>query len=309
MPLDGHGHLVAQGWGGSGSGLRSGSISKPIIIAQKKNLAGVGKDRDEAFPFWDHVFNAAVGAIQIKIAASDSEDSDASDSENNTANFQLKRTSTGILSNRRPPSGISADSGATTPSGSDDASPTPTNLMALAKREAARKGLYARFFRGPVIGPDSNETLVVTDVKVDVKGKGKANVDVQEDVVTTTKACPVEVKSSKKDKKRKRSEDKDQAGSATPHDEEAKADNGTQKKKKKRPKDGAETTTRNTAATVAESEETDDDASHDPTSERQLRKAQRILEKEARRQRKADRAEKRAKKEERAARKAAKVKS
>ena len=53
MPLDGHAHLVAQGWSGKGTGLRSGAIAKPITVIQKKNLGGVGKDRDEAFPFWD----------------------------------------------------------------------------------------------------------------------------------------------------------------------------------------------------------------------------------------------------------------
>ena len=53
MPLDGHSYLVAQGWSGKGSGLRHGSISRPLAIPQKKTLSGLGKDRDEAFPFWD----------------------------------------------------------------------------------------------------------------------------------------------------------------------------------------------------------------------------------------------------------------
>lgn len=53
MPLDGHGHLVKQGWSGKGTGLRNGAIAKPITVIQKKTLAGIGKDRDEAFPFWD----------------------------------------------------------------------------------------------------------------------------------------------------------------------------------------------------------------------------------------------------------------
>lgn len=53
MPLDGHSYLVSQGWRGKGTGLRDGAISRPITVAQKKNLAGLGKDRDEAFPFWD----------------------------------------------------------------------------------------------------------------------------------------------------------------------------------------------------------------------------------------------------------------
>jgi hypothetical protein len=53
MPLDGQSYLIAQGWGGKGTGLRQGAISRPLAIPQKKNLSGLGKDRDEAFPFWD----------------------------------------------------------------------------------------------------------------------------------------------------------------------------------------------------------------------------------------------------------------
>lgn len=90
MPLDGHEYLIRQGWEGKGSGLRHGGISRPIIVAQKKNMGGIGKDRDEAFPFWDQcvsllcfwdrymtyytssVFNAAASAIKVKCYDSDS---------------------------------------------------------------------------------------------------------------------------------------------------------------------------------------------------------------------------------------------
>lgn len=53
MPLNSHSYLVGQGWQGTGKALREGAISRPVVIAQKKSLAGVGKDRDEAYPFWD----------------------------------------------------------------------------------------------------------------------------------------------------------------------------------------------------------------------------------------------------------------
>lgn len=53
MPIDGHAYLVKQGWGGKGTGLRHGAIARPVTVTQKKTLSGVGKDRDEAFPFWD----------------------------------------------------------------------------------------------------------------------------------------------------------------------------------------------------------------------------------------------------------------
>ncbi|KAF8158954.1 hypothetical protein K438DRAFT_1860668 [Mycena galopus ATCC 62051] len=149
MPLDGHSYLVSQGWTGSGTGLRQGAISRPLAIPQKKTLAGLGKDRDEAFPFWDHLFSAASKSIQIKISTDDSDDSDSEPS----ASVSLKRTSTGILSNRRPVAGPPADSGATTPE-IDDTSPR-LSLLATAKRAAAKRVLYSRFFRGPVLGPDS----------------------------------------------------------------------------------------------------------------------------------------------------------
>ena len=35
--------------------------------------------------------------------------------------------------------------------------------MALAKREAARRGLYSRFFRGPILGPDVHPEMVETE--------------------------------------------------------------------------------------------------------------------------------------------------
>ncbi|KAJ6477324.1 hypothetical protein C8R47DRAFT_1178712 [Mycena vitilis] len=174
MPLDGHSYLVSQGWTGSGTGLRQGAISRPLAIPQKKNLAGLGKERDEAFPFWDHLFSAASKAIQIKIS---NDDSDNSDSEPN-ATVSLKRTSTGILSNRRPVTGaMPADSGATTPD-VDDGSPR-LSLLATAKREAAKRVLYSRFFRGPVLGPDlpaAREPTVVVVQEV-VQVSAAENVD------------------------------------------------------------------------------------------------------------------------------------
>ncbi|KAF7422370.1 hypothetical protein PC9H_010526 [Pleurotus ostreatus] len=174
MPLDGHAYLVAQGWAGKGSGLREGAISRPLAIAQKKTLSGLGKDRDEAFPFWDQLsryifipkgvyctdllvgdslFSAASTSIKIKIADSDDESDDIIVAKETTV---FKRTGTGILCNRRPLLGTPAtSSGSTTPSISAESSAASNaSLLTLAKREAAKKGLYSRFFRGPVLGPE-----------------------------------------------------------------------------------------------------------------------------------------------------------
>ena len=65
----------------------------------------------------------------------------------------LPRTSTGILSNRRPGAATSTEtSGTATPVESQPR----YSLLVTAKREAARQNLYSRFFRGPVLGPDTD---------------------------------------------------------------------------------------------------------------------------------------------------------
>lgn len=75
--LDGHEYLTKRGWKGKGTALRSGGIAKPLNVTQKRSLAGLGKDRDEAFPFWEHVYDASLGAIKIKLDDSDTDSDDA----------------------------------------------------------------------------------------------------------------------------------------------------------------------------------------------------------------------------------------
>ncbi|KAG6842001.1 hypothetical protein C0991_004492 [Blastosporella zonata] len=182
MPLDGHDFLVSQGWSGKGAGLRDGAISRPLAIPQKKNLAGLGKDRDEAFPFWDHLFSAAAKSIQLKFASDDESDGDSSLPE-------IKRTTTGIMSNRRPVTGVSATtSGTSTPDASDE---NPRlSLLSVAKRNAARSSLYARFFRGPILGPDDDSStptpIPPNDVEAD-KRKDKERRGGNEDAGTLVK--------------------------------------------------------------------------------------------------------------------------
>jgi len=179
MPLDGHSYLVAQGWSGKGSGLRQGAISRPLAIPQKKTLSGLGKDRDEAFPFWDHLFTAAASTIKIKVT-SDDEDEDGHASGSSSATT-FERTTTGILSNRRPVSGTAVDSGTTTP----DSATLHLTLLASAKREAAKQGLYSKFFRGPILGPRVEEAL--NDLRSSgSRGTASAVVAVREATVQAT---------------------------------------------------------------------------------------------------------------------------
>lgn len=93
--LDGQTHLVKQGWKGAGHPLKAGGRARPIVIAQKKTLGGIGKDRDESFAFWDQyvtyflnielmsyivllsLYDIAAKSIKFKVPADDAEaDSD-----------------------------------------------------------------------------------------------------------------------------------------------------------------------------------------------------------------------------------------
>ncbi|KAB5589260.1 hypothetical protein CTheo_7297 [Ceratobasidium theobromae] len=143
--LDGRTHLVRQGWKGTGHPLKTGGRARPVVIAQKKTLGGIGKDRDESFAFWDHLYDVAAKTIKLKIPGDDS----PADSDQDGQNFAvLHRTKTGILSNRQPTT-------LPTPSSSKSSSPPPSSsppsILSLAKKEAARRFLYSRFLRGPVI--------------------------------------------------------------------------------------------------------------------------------------------------------------
>ncbi|QRW27018.1 hypothetical protein RhiXN_01613 [Rhizoctonia solani] len=162
--LDGQTHLVKQGWKGVGHPLKAGGRSRPVVVAQKKTLGGIGKDRDESFAFWDHLYDVAAKTIKLKLPGDES--SADSDQENQNSAIQVQRTHTGILSNRRPTS-------LPTPSSSKSPSPSPGSILSLAKKEAARRALYSRFLRGPVITQENlepilhcTETIPTTNVQI-----------------------------------------------------------------------------------------------------------------------------------------------
>ncbi|KZS96057.1 hypothetical protein SISNIDRAFT_451740 [Sistotremastrum niveocremeum HHB9708] len=152
MPLDGHAFLTAQGWQGKGQGLRQGAIHRPIAAPLKSTKSGVGKDKVEAFAFWEHAYTVAASSIKISIDGNES-DQDSGDSTTPSL-APLNKTTTGILSNRRPVLSTPTDSGATTPV----ELPTPLqnnlSLAALAKRTEIRQRLYSRFYRGAVLSPE-----------------------------------------------------------------------------------------------------------------------------------------------------------
>ncbi|THV03815.1 hypothetical protein K435DRAFT_774688 [Dendrothele bispora CBS 962.96] len=213
MPIDGHSFLVSQGWSGKGTGLRQGAITRPITIVQKNNLGGLGKDRDEAFPFWDHVFTSASKAITIKINDSD----DDSDNDSTTPSApSLRRTGTGILSNRRPvdlPSTSSSTSGTSTPEPSSSTTGPRLTLLAQAKREGAKRQLYSKFYRALVLAPET-ETSQELQQQQQQQQQHRPSIEEQtlsDDVQASTRSSPPTVlgvlENTESKKKRKRKED------------------------------------------------------------------------------------------------------
>jgi hypothetical protein len=127
------------------------------------------------------VFSVAASAIQIQCFSSD--DEDVCIQTKGTSTLELRQTSTGILSNRPPVLGTPVSSGTTTIASSS----TPRlSLLALSKRETARRALYSRFFRGPILGPDNvqSETVVATlnddDDDVHKSGKKKRKIETED---------------------------------------------------------------------------------------------------------------------------------
>lgn len=184
MPLDSHLYLTSRGWKGKGTALRDGGLERPVVQAQKKDLKGIGQNRDDGFQFWDHVYAAAAQAIEIKVHGDDGDEESDQQCDDTASNSTgagqaatdsqelgrhgkrdrqvLELTRTGILSNRRP--GTSqrrvvednlipdcGTSSAVTEGGSKG------DLLAMAKREAARRELYRRFYRGEIISEQSEQ--------------------------------------------------------------------------------------------------------------------------------------------------------
>ncbi|CCO28813.1 hypothetical protein RSOLAG1IB_00553 [Rhizoctonia solani AG-1 IB] len=186
--LDGQTHLVKQGWRGAGHPLKAGGRSRPIVIAQKKTLGGIGKDRDESFAFWDHLYDVAAKTIKLKLPGDESPAD--SDQETGNSTIQVRRTQTGILSNRRP-------TNLPTPSSSKSPSPPPSSgsIISLAKKEAARRVLYSRFLRGPVITQETLESSSTTQTQASTTIPPSTSASVPPIPLTSTKATSTKVTS------------------------------------------------------------------------------------------------------------------
>ncbi|WRT68142.1 uncharacterized protein IL334_005117 [Kwoniella shivajii] len=130
-------HLSKHGWKGKGTALKHGHSVRPLAVVQKKTLSGIGKDRDTAVPFWDHIFEATAASLFSSVASSPS-------------------GSPGPSSWAPPPSQVDSR-GRLIPTPIEVKKKLSINATARAGREIARRGLYSKFLRGKVLAfePDS----------------------------------------------------------------------------------------------------------------------------------------------------------
>ncbi|CEQ42511.1 SPOSA6832_04342, partial [Sporobolomyces salmonicolor] len=132
-------YLRGLGWSGPGSSLNNSphGRAKPVTVAQKKTLSGVGRDRDTAFPWWEMVFSSVAGKVGgVKV--------------------EHHRTSTGILSHRPPPPKANAYE-ELTPEEKKNRGGLNMDAMAHAKLEMARRQLYSGFLRGTVLSGSGDD--------------------------------------------------------------------------------------------------------------------------------------------------------
>lgn len=169
-----------------------------------------------------------------------------------SSTLELRQTSTGILSNRPPIVGTCASSGASTPTPNSNATPgfssTPRlSLLALARRETARRGLYSRFFRGPILGPDDAQSEMV-----------------RTEPTPATPQIPFHHDDAKKSGKQKRKIDADEEGILKEEREKA------ERRREKRLRKEAERRERKDAKNKAKDRKDEDIANSKPVDERVL---------------------------------------
>ncbi|KAL7004163.1 hypothetical protein EMMF5_006290 [Cystobasidiomycetes sp. EMM_F5] len=204
-------YLTSQGWAGNGHGLRKGSLKKPVTVAHKTNLKGIGKDRDTGYAWWDDVFSIVASKTASSSAASSVESNNTSrnNSREGSVATDLRKTSTGIFSARPPPAKSHSIVDTATPV---NVKPSTngyfnTDIIAQAKLEAARRELYSRFLRGkPLTGTaDTDESDASEKVERCDASSSRVTIDVVDESQrrrekTERRAARAEKKARKEEK-------------------------------------------------------------------------------------------------------------
>jgi len=128
------------------------------------------------------------------------------------------------------------------------------SLLALAKRETARRGLYSRFFRGPILGPDDVQSETV-----------------KAELSPATQQTPLHHDDAKKSRKQKRKIDPDEEH---PTREECNEKRRREKRLRKEAEKAARKRERKDAKKKAKDRKDEDIASSTPVDERVLSPSQ-----------------------------------
>ncbi|CED84598.1 hypothetical protein [Phaffia rhodozyma] len=165
MSFDAGAHLKKQGWKGKGEAFKQGHLSRPLPVKVKNNLGGVGKDRIEDFPFWDHVFAAAASSIIIPSPSSSGSSDVGSPAPEESPSVDLvpqtiHRTLTGIISPYAPTHHSSKLATVSPATPTEPSSALNLNHFAYAKRVLAKRELYERFYKGRTIATTLEEAKV-----------------------------------------------------------------------------------------------------------------------------------------------------
>jgi hypothetical protein len=165
----------------------------------------------DIYPWLSSVYAAAADAIKIHVEDSEGDEDDIKRSspsglgvtvvqENEGAKLCLTRT--GIISNRRPTElqRISTGEVITHQSGR-----TGLDLLVLAKREAARRELYSRFYRGGVV---HQERVDPPNNNMGEVPKGIAETETDKKWQTGVDLPGDDGKESRREEKRKRKEER-----------------------------------------------------------------------------------------------------
>lgn len=301
-------YLHGLGWQGEGTGLRKGALAKPITVAQKKTLAGVGKDRDTSFAWWEMLFHSVANKSKSASASTESSGSATPSVSSrlllvssqrvrrglSTSTFLVRfpslqhdtqrRTTTGILSHRPPPSGSSTPT--SVPSGAVRSSGDP---LADARREAVRRQLYSSFMRRSVIegsedagvAPATAPAEASASTSTSASASSQATPVVQEPAAAGTSAAverAEDEKAARKERKCKRKAERELK-------ESPENSSSARKKAKKRedtsaplptppPEDDQEASAATTVAEPSEEEERKEEKARRKAERRALRKEQ-----------------------------------
>ncbi|GFZ50516.1 hypothetical protein JCM24511_08273 [Saitozyma sp. JCM 24511] len=156
-------HLAKQGWKGKGTALKHGHAVRPLPVVQKKSLTGIGKDRDAAVPFWDHIFASTALSLSLPSSISPSPSGSPAppalpshvDHTTTKAWATLAPHGSPAVPPKKPGAGLS--------------------IAVRAGKEVAKRGLYSRFFRGEVLSWEPSPEPEEEDGEVEDRMAGEVS--------------------------------------------------------------------------------------------------------------------------------------